>query len=195
MAPQNKIGIDDLRKDTYGMTDHQVGEYVKLILIEDSIGYISQGTLDNCGFSAIICDRLTKDGDNFKTKYYRGKTDSKLLSKDINPEYRKCSNLLADGILAFTQRKIDSKTLSLWDSEVESMVKFDIRSIDSIIAIISELNSMAVDSNKFCWRKVILSMGKLRERWNEGKIHIGMTAFQEFNQIGSKYDQCEVLHA
>jgi hypothetical protein len=91
-----------------------------------------------------------------------------------NIEHRKCSKLLEKRILEFRQQKITDKTLDKWDRDVRLMIERDDRTVEEIVQLINECHDMPPNNGGFTWRNNILSMGKLRERWNEGKIYIGM---------------------
>jgi hypothetical protein len=96
----------------------------------------------------------------------------------INPEYRQCSELLMRRILERRKPKISETTLISWDRDVRLMVDRDNRSISDIKILINECHDMEPTKTGFSWRDNILSMGTLRQRWNEGKISIGMTREQ-----------------
>ena len=91
-----------------------------------------------------------------------------------NPEHRACSLLLKTRIQERRQAKIDERRLSTWDRDVRLMVAQDGRTLDQITAIIHECHDMPPTASGFSWRDQILSMETLREKWNDGKISIGM---------------------
>lgn len=95
-------------------------------------------------------------------------------SPEIILKYRECSELLKKRVLEIKQSKITEKTLMTWDRDVRLMLERDNRNLDDIKKIINECHDMEPAKGGFTWRNNILSMGTLRDRWNEGKISIGM---------------------
>ena len=94
----------------------------------------------------------------------------------IIPEFRECSELLRKRILERRQGKIDEKKLLSWDRDVRLMVQRDGRTVEQIKLLINECHDMPpTGRDGFTWRENILSMGTLREKWNESRIAIGMT--------------------
>jgi len=100
--------------------------------------------------------------------------DANANDSKIVPEYRECSDLLKARILERRQQKITEAILYKWDNDVRLMIKQDSRTVEQIKALINECHDMEPGPTGFTWRNNILSMGKLRERWNEGKIYVGM---------------------
>jgi hypothetical protein len=95
----------------------------------------------------------------------------------INPEIRSISETLKKRILETRQQKITDKNLMAWDKQVKLMLELDKRSVADILSLINECHDMPPQlPSGFTWRDNILSMGTLRERWNEGKIFLGMNA-------------------
>jgi len=99
--------------------------------------------------------------------------------KKIVPEFRECSELLKKRILEHRQQKITDKTLFDWDTDVRLMIERDGRKLPDIKHLINECHDMEPTSSGFTWRNNILSMKKLREKWNDGKIFIGMNKPKE----------------
>lgn len=98
-------------------------------------------------------------------------SDNKLIIRD----HRECSELLKSRIQEHRQQKITDKTLEEWDRDVRLMIERDGRNIDQIKELVNECHDMPPSPSGFTWRDNILSMSKLRQRWNEGKIYLGMT--------------------
>lgn len=94
--------------------------------------------------------------------------------KPVDPESRRLCLLLRDRILENRQQKITDAILEEWQKTVDKMVRLDKRTHAQIEDLINECHDMEPGPTGFTWRNNILSMGKLRERWNEGKIFIGM---------------------
>jgi hypothetical protein len=103
--------------------------------------------------------------------------------KEQNAAYRPQSELLKKRILETKQQKITDIHLENWDNEVRLMVEQDKRTIGDIDLIINECHDMEPSPTGFTWRDQIRSMSKLREKWNEGKIYIGMTKKQSKTQL------------
>jgi hypothetical protein len=103
--------------------------------------------------------------------------------EDKNFQYRPLSEKLKKRVLEHTQQKIEEQHLKAWDREVRLMVERDNRTLDQISALIDECHDMETSLSGFTWRNQILSMGKLREKWNEGRISIGMNKINK-PQIG-----------
>lgn len=95
-------------------------------------------------------------------------------TEEIVPEFRECSDLLKKRVLETRQQKITEDTLIKWDNTVRLMVQRDSRTLEDIKKIINECHDMPPRGNGFTWRDNILSMETCRQRWNEGKIYIGM---------------------
>lgn len=89
-------------------------------------------------------------------------------------EHRECSLLLMRRIQERRQQKITEPTLKEWDEDVRLMVDRDKRTVSDIKMLINECHDMEPSPTGFTWRNNILSMSKLRIRWNEGKIFVGM---------------------
>lgn len=102
----------------------------------------------------------------------------------IIPEYRECSELLKTRILERRQQKITETTLRQWDSDIRLMTLRDGRTVDDIKQLINECHDMEPSPTGFTWRNNILSMGKLRKQWNDGKIFIGMNSVSRKNSYG-----------
>lgn len=113
-----------------------------------------------------------------------GNGNNTTPNDEINPEYRSCSELLKARILEHRKPKITDATLTQWDREVRLMIKRDNRTIGDIKTLINECHDMEPDRTGFTWRNNILSMATLRERWNEGKIAIGMTMERRYAGTG-----------
>ena len=106
----------------------------------------------------------------------QGEEKEGVGEKETNPIYRQCSDLLKKRILEKRQQKITEKTLLEWDRQVRLMVdsKELPRKIEDILTLINECHDMQPSPSGFSWANNILSMGKFREKWDEGKIFIGM---------------------
>lgn len=102
--------------------------------------------------------------------------DSTVSGQEVTPEFRACSETLKARILERRQQKITDETLRKWDNDVRLMIERDNRTAVEIMRLINECHDMEPKgASGFTWRDNILSMGALRQRWNEGKIYIGMT--------------------
>jgi hypothetical protein len=88
--------------------------------------------------------------------------------------HRECSEHLKRRILEIRQQKITEKTMIAWDRQVRLMIEQDSRTTADIHTLIDLCHNMEPSPTGFTWRNNILSMEKLRQRWNEGKIYIGM---------------------
>ncbi len=66
-------------------------------------------------------------------------------------------------------------TIRQWAAVVGLMVRRDGRSLEDIRTLIDEVHDMEPTPSGFTWRSNILSMDKLRQRWQQGKIFVGMT--------------------
>ena len=95
--------------------------------------------------------------------------------KEESPFHLDIALCLKTRILETRQQKITEKTINDWAKTVRLMVTRDHRTPADIRTLIDECHDMEPTSSGFTWRNNILSMGKLREKWNEGKIFIGMT--------------------
>jgi hypothetical protein len=91
-----------------------------------------------------------------------------------NAEYRKVCETLKNRILEIRQQKITDVVLKKWEHAVDLMIRIDKRTLPEIEELINECHNMEPSATGFTWRNNILSMEKLRLRWNEGKIYIGM---------------------
>jgi hypothetical protein len=116
-----------------------------------------------------------------KEQRIKNKEKEGMGEKEI--QYRPLSEKLKKRVLEHTQQKIKEQHLKAWDREVRLMVERDNRTLDQISALIDECHDMEPSLSGFTWRNQILSMGKLREKWNEGKISIGMNKINK-PQIG-----------
>jgi uncharacterized protein YdaU (DUF1376 family) len=97
------------------------------------------------------------------------------MGGEVNSEHRSCSELLSTRIKERRQQKIDEVTLRRWDNDVRLMVERDGRTVEQIRDLINECHDMEPQGpSGFTWRNNILSMSTLRQRWNEGKIYVGM---------------------
>lgn len=94
--------------------------------------------------------------------------------KNIDGVCRMCSNLLKERILEHRQAKILDSHMESWDNTVRLMMERDNRTQQEILDMINECHDMEPTYSGFTWRNQILSMSKLRDRWNEGKIFLGM---------------------
>jgi hypothetical protein len=103
-----------------------------------------------------------------------------------NPEFVECAELLRKRILEFRQQKIIESTIKAWCNDVRLMIKMDGRTSEQIKLLINECHDMQPSPTGFTWRNNILSMGTLREKWNEGKIFIGMTKKPEKKRLTGK---------
>jgi len=113
---------------------------------------------------------------------------SGVETKD-NPLFLEAAIHLKKRILETRQQIIKESHLKAWVNSVRLMVEQDHRTLDDIHALIDECHNMEPTPSGFTWRSNILSMGKLREKWNEGKIFIGMTSGQK---TGQKYGRQEL---
>lgn len=116
---------------------------------------------------------------------------------DINEKYTPISELLKKRILERRQQKITPDTIKRWNNVIRLMIERDNRTENDIIILIDECHNMPPNKQGFTWANNILSMEKLREKWNEGKIFIGMT--QKNTTAGSNFTpeifkkQCEII--
>lgn len=90
-------------------------------------------------------------------------------------EFAACAEHLKRRILERRQQKITNATILEWANDARLMIERDGRTVEQIDALIDECHNMEPTPTGFTWRNNILSMGKLRERWNEGKIYVGMS--------------------
>jgi hypothetical protein len=169
----------DLSK--YTISDLSVNTLIPLTILEKAIDFIIQ----NLDWIEVIEDvdknvnDLQKDVSN---TIYNSIQSNSIQSSSIQlnsdmllvKEHRECSELLKKRIHERRQSKIDEKRLSEWDRDVRLMIERDGRTVEQIRNLINECHDMEPTSSGFSWRDNILSMGTLRERWNEGKISIGM---------------------
>lgn len=99
----------------------------------------------------------------------------KEKKKEIPPDFLKVAEHLKKRILETKQQKITDKTLEDWADCIRLMTSRDSRTVEDIKKLIDECHDMEPSpSTGFTWRNNILSMQKLRQQWNEGKIWIGM---------------------
>ena len=98
----------------------------------------------------------------------------KKEKKEIHPALMDCATHLRDRILEHRQQKITEETLTKWANTARLMHERDGRSTADIHKLIDQCHDMPEGKNGFTWRKNILSMEKLREHWNNGKIFIGI---------------------
>lgn len=116
-----------------------------------------------------ICETHVEHMENENENENKDKNTTKIV-----PEFRECSELLQTRILQRRQAKINEKTLLQWDRDVRLMIERDKRTLEEIKNLINECHDMEPNARGFTWRDNILSMGKLRSQWNEGKIYVGM---------------------
>lgn len=113
------------------------------------------------------------------------KTCSDKNNQQIDQKYIDVAEHLYKRISERRQINRNGSKINDWAKEVRLMVERDKRDISAIVAIIDECHDMLPTASGFSWRDNILSMAKLRERWNEGKIYIGMT--KPAKEIQKKY--------
>lgn len=123
-----------------------------------------------------------------KIKYPAPTDDSKPLSIVSNPppesetnpkrneKYTPISELLKKRILEKRQQKVDDNTIRKWNNAIRLMIERDNRNEADIVTLINECHDMPKTKSGFTWADNILSMDKLRERWNEGKIYVGLNS-------------------
>jgi len=105
--------------------------------------------------------------------------ESENLKKKIPPVFFEVAEHLKTRVLQIKQQKITEKTMVTWAKCAQKMNKLDKRTIGDIHKLIDECHDMEPNAGGFTWRNNILSMQKLRERWNEGKIWLGMNKRKE----------------
>lgn len=108
---------------------------------------------------------------------------NKKNKKELPPVFFEVAEHLKRRVLQIRQQKITDATLFDWANCVRLMCDRDKRTIQDINQLIDECHDMEPRGNNgFTWRNNILSMSKLRLRWNEGKIFLGM------NKTGAEPD-------
>lgn len=135
--------------------------------------------------------RVIGIGDGIEEEKEIGKEEENIKEL-VNSEYRKCSVHLRNRILERRSPKIDELKLIKWDRDVRLMIERDGRSISDIESIIDECHDMEPTASGFSWRDNILSMGTIRERWNEGKISIGMNSQRKPSLHASKKQTIDI---
>jgi hypothetical protein len=125
------------------------------------------------------CNRWKKQRVNSSANSSANAKDSKgdkekKIKKEYPPEIIECSNLLKSRILEHKQIKLTEAQFEGWHRECRLMIERDGRTVEQIKTIINECHDMVPTASGFTWRNNILSMGTLRQRWNEGKIYVGM---------------------
>lgn len=121
----------------------------------------------------MIKKRSRNDEETMRAPNNNDKKDNKEKN-DKNYIYTWVSEKLKCRILEKRQQKITDDTIQKWNDIVRLMVERDNRKLNDIELLIDECHDMPANNNGFTWANNILSMQKLREKWNEGKIYIGM---------------------
>ena len=107
------------------------------------------------------------------TKPLHSVSVSKSKSISESNAYAECVELLIKRVLERRQIKVTDSLKKKWLTTVRLMVIRDKRTAEDIKTLINECHDMQPNRG-FTWADNILSMDKLRLRWNEGKIYIGM---------------------
>jgi len=110
---------------------------------------------------------------------------------EINPLFLEAANHLKRRVLETKQKIIKESHLKAWADTVRLMVDRDKRKLEDIHTLIDECHNMPPSSSGFTWRDNILSMDTLREKWNEGRISIGMTKNQKGAGNGTGFRNSE----
>jgi len=140
---------------------------------------LRENLLDNRGGNSVSGDINTQT----KVK----KTKEKKTKEVIPTVFLNLARLLQSRVQERRQQKITDETLNKWGNDVRLMVSRDSREMGDIEKLINECHDMPPSPSGFTWANNILSMGKLRQRWNEGKIYIGMTKGSKPQSEGVEY--------
>jgi uncharacterized protein YdaU (DUF1376 family) len=163
-----------------GKCEEHLGRFYQETLLEISRNSESKQRFKNKNAKRTQNKRTRSDLTDTEYEYDNAnKNESENASKiesekEINPNYKNVCEILKSRILEHRQQKITDTVLKKWAQAVDLMVRRDNRAIADIEALINECHDMAPSATGFTWRNNILSMEKLRLRWNEGKIFIGM---------------------
>lgn len=184
---------------TLFMNDAQVGKYIRALCNQRNIGHLTQDQIDAivAGDPAVMA-KFEQDAEGnwfnrrmeaeiekreafiMSRKYARshGKTNkidgvTYVLRKE-NPNIKDNSILdryfltakrIRDKILyQNSEARITDYQVAKWVKDIRLMIEKDARTIEQIETKIEE-----VFNDEF-WKSVIRSAGKLRQRWNEGKL-------------------------
>jgi len=88
-------------------------------------------------------------------------------------------------ILEKMQIVVNETKVKNWSEEFRKIRSVDKRSVKDIYEIIKDCHDMIPNQSGFTWAKNILSPATLREKWNEGKIYIGMNGKFDTNKSTS----------
>jgi hypothetical protein len=121
-----------------------------------------------------VTSRIRSDTKNTDKDKDKDKEKDKDKRK-ADPAHFSLAIYLKEKILKVKQQRITDRTLDNWAEVVRLMEERDSRSIKEVRAMIDECHDMPLTKTGFTWRNNILSMQTLRDRWNEGKIWLGMT--------------------
>ena len=103
--------------------------------------------------------------------------------REYPPLIIECSELLKKRILERKQIKLTDPQFEGWNNECRLMVERDGRTPEDIKKMINECHDMPVSPSGFTWANNILSMGTLREKWNQGKIFLGMNKLSKESSV------------
>lgn len=120
------------------------------------------------------------------------RNDNAIKYEDENIKYTPISEHLKKRILEKRQKLITEDTIVKWNNTIRLMVERDKRNTEDIKTLIDECHDMPKNKSGFTWANNILSMDKLREQWNDGKIYIGMNATNSFTAQDAKKQMEEV---
>jgi hypothetical protein len=142
------------------------------VLTETRVGWLSPPTNHQ------VTADSPPDNQEGKGKEEKG-MEGKGIEGNVDPSHLSLAIYLKEKILETKQQRIEESTLDKWADVVRLMETRDGRSIKEIRAMIDECHNNPVSRTGFTWKNNVLSMGALRERWNEGKIWIGMNKKEE----------------
>lgn len=91
------------------------------------------------------------------------------------------ATLLLDSIKKFKPDYRSPSDLNKWAKDIELMIRKDERTPDAILRVIKWL------PNDSFWRKVILSAGKLREKFDALELQIGSTITDEWIRVNRNF--------
>jgi uncharacterized protein with gpF-like domain len=151
------------------------GDYILISFLDEQLAELNEKSrkLSEAGKKGVL-ERERKKQATLKPPLSNKDKDKDKDKDNINPLFLSCSELLKKRVLEKRQQKITDKTLKDWSNIVRLMTERDDRTLDDIKSLINECHDMQPSPSGFTWADNILSMGKLREKWNEGKIFVGM---------------------